>query len=266
MLRPDAEGDPGSPIDTGARTSGSSTTLSSDEGYPMSSDEDQSAGPVDLTTTPDGAQPDQREAESAARQRILEAAAAVFREKGFTGTRVVDIARRAGYTPGALYGYFESRAELLAEAIANSSGEMLAGLLGVLAEHRPVAAAPDDGAGASSDAVTAAAPAAVLRAVLDQLERPIDESDQMLLDGVALAQREPVARDRLAVALGRFRATIDGSGEGQHQLAEGGADLLVVLVLGITAARALGLHDPVPSEMRELLTRCLQPSLESAEA
>jgi AcrR family transcriptional regulator len=51
------------------------------------------------------------------RERLVRAAAEVFREKGYTGTRVVDIARRAGFTSGALYAHFDNRAELLAEAL-----------------------------------------------------------------------------------------------------------------------------------------------------
>jgi AcrR family transcriptional regulator len=178
------------------------------------------------------------------RGRIIEAAAAVFREKGFTGTRVVDIARRAGYTSGALYGYFDSRAELLAEAIASASSQMLERLLGTF------------GVGESPD------PMAVLDAALAQLTVPLDESDQMLLDGVALAHREPVAGERLAAALGRFRAQLQGpvaDGDDAAVLADGAADLLVILVLGITAARALGLHESPPDEIREHLAGCLVP-------
>ena len=178
------------------------------------------------------------------RQRIIDAAASVFREKGFTGTRVVDIARRAGYTSGALYGYFDSRAELLAEAVASASSQMLERLLGTF------------GGGEAPD------PVAVLDAALAQLTAPLDESDQMLLDGVALAHREPVAGEKLAAALGRFRAQLQGpEGDGAEapRLAEGGADLLVILVLGITAARALGLHDPPPEQIREHLADCLAP-------
>lgn len=167
------------------------------------------------------------------RLRILEAAATVFREKGFTGTRVVDIARAAGYTSGALYGYFDSRAELLAEAIANASSEMLGQLLG--------------GEAGAAD------PGAVLDAVLARLTEPLGEADQMLLDGVALAHREPIAGQRLAGALREFRGALGSDEAGT----DGSADLLVVLVLGITAARALGLHDELPTEVRAALAGCV---------
>ena len=40
---------------------------------------------------------------------ILEAALACFAEKGFAGTRMDDIARRAGISKGTIYLYFESK-------------------------------------------------------------------------------------------------------------------------------------------------------------
>ena len=49
---------------------------------------------------------DQRERE------ILQAAATVFAERGFRGTRVADIARQAGIGKGTVYEYFRSKEEL----------------------------------------------------------------------------------------------------------------------------------------------------------
>lgn len=46
-------------------------------------------------------------------QLIVEAAAAVFAEQGFTSTRVADIADRAGIGKGTVYEYFASKEELL---------------------------------------------------------------------------------------------------------------------------------------------------------
>lgn len=52
------------------------------------------------------------------RQRLLDAATAVFLENGYDKTRVAEIARRAGLTTGAIYGNFDSKAELLTAALA----------------------------------------------------------------------------------------------------------------------------------------------------
>lgn len=45
-------------------------------------------------------------------QEILEAALAVFAEKGFSAARMEDISRRAGVTKGTIYLYFESKEAL----------------------------------------------------------------------------------------------------------------------------------------------------------
>src|SRR5687768_7413604 len=59
------------------------------------------------------------------RDRLVEAAAAVFAERGYDGAGVQEIARRAGLTTGAIYGRFSGKAELLREAIARCSSDEL---------------------------------------------------------------------------------------------------------------------------------------------
>ena len=63
------------------------------------------------------------------RGRLLEAAATVFAERGYDGTRVADIAAAAGVSNGALYAHFASKAELLTGALRAHGGQMLADLL-----------------------------------------------------------------------------------------------------------------------------------------
>ena len=50
-------------------------------------------------------------------QRILDAAVAVFAEKGFFASRVSDIAERANVADGTVYLYFKNKDEILASAI-----------------------------------------------------------------------------------------------------------------------------------------------------
>lgn len=58
------------------------------------------------------------------RDRLLTAAAEVFAEKGYDGAGVQEIARRAGFTTGAIYGRFRGKAQLLLAAMeANSHDE-----------------------------------------------------------------------------------------------------------------------------------------------
>ena len=51
------------------------------------------------------------------RQRILDAAAHVFREQGYANARLSDIAALAGIQTGSLYYHFASREELVAEIL-----------------------------------------------------------------------------------------------------------------------------------------------------
>ena len=46
------------------------------------------------------------------RRKLLEAARALIREKGYERTTMEDVARRAGMTSGAIYGNFKNREEL----------------------------------------------------------------------------------------------------------------------------------------------------------
>jgi AcrR family transcriptional regulator len=59
------------------------------------------------------------------RDRLLRAAADVFAERGYDGTRVADIAAAAGVSNGALYAHFGSKAELLVAALRTHGGSWL---------------------------------------------------------------------------------------------------------------------------------------------
>lgn len=59
-------------------------------------------------------------------ERLLDAAAEVFCERGYEGTTVAEVARRAGLTTGAIYANFRDKAELLLKAIERGSGQALA--------------------------------------------------------------------------------------------------------------------------------------------
>src|SRR4051794_33335961 len=51
------------------------------------------------------------------RQRILDAAANVFREHGYANARLSDIAELAGMQTGSLYYHFDGREDLVAEIL-----------------------------------------------------------------------------------------------------------------------------------------------------
>src|SRR3954466_14937410 len=66
-----------------------------------------------------------REQAAANRERIVEAAAQLFRERGFDGIGVADLMKEAGLTHGGFYGHFSSKDELIAEASALALSESL---------------------------------------------------------------------------------------------------------------------------------------------
>ena len=70
------------------------------------------------------------------RQRILEAAAKLFREKGFEGIGVDGIMQEAGMTHGGFYGHFPSKADLAEQACAVTLRKS-AGQWEALASGRP---------------------------------------------------------------------------------------------------------------------------------
>jgi AcrR family transcriptional regulator len=63
------------------------------------------------------------------RGRLIEAASQAFAENGYDGTRIAEIAHRAGVSSGAIYAHYASKAELLFASLqARSAGE-IAGLV-----------------------------------------------------------------------------------------------------------------------------------------
>jgi len=63
-----------------------------------------------------------REQAAANREKILEVAGALFRERGFDGIGVADIMKRAGLTHGGFYGHFASKDDLAAEITSRVLG------------------------------------------------------------------------------------------------------------------------------------------------
>lgn len=52
------------------------------------------------------------------KRTILEAAGRLFRERGFESVTVTDVMKSAGLTHGGFYGYFKSKDDLIAQALA----------------------------------------------------------------------------------------------------------------------------------------------------
>jgi AcrR family transcriptional regulator len=71
------------------------------------------------------------EARALFRNAILDAAEAVFAERGFHGARIQDIAERARIAVGTVYNHFEDKDDVLGALLEVRSEEMLAQLLPV---------------------------------------------------------------------------------------------------------------------------------------
>jgi AcrR family transcriptional regulator len=74
-----------------------------------------------MTSAPAGAGAPGDEGDDPTRERLLAAAADVFAEKGYDRAGVQEIARRAGFTTGAIYGRFDGKADLLLSALQSQS-------------------------------------------------------------------------------------------------------------------------------------------------
>jgi len=77
-----------------------------------------------------------REQAARNRERIVETAAQLFRERGFDGIGVADLMNEAGLTHGGFYGHFSSKEDLIAEASARALMGSLT-LLSKVAERAP---------------------------------------------------------------------------------------------------------------------------------
>ena len=56
------------------------------------------------------------------KRAILEAAGRLFRERGFEAVTVADVMKSVGLTHGGFYGYFKSKDDLIAQALAQLLG------------------------------------------------------------------------------------------------------------------------------------------------
>jgi AcrR family transcriptional regulator len=68
------------------------------------------------------------------RRQILDAALAVFSQKGFNAANVSDVAAHAGVSQGTIYWYFESKEELLSEALLSFFDDFGQGMVQALVD------------------------------------------------------------------------------------------------------------------------------------
>ena len=83
-----------------------------------------------------------REQASQNRERVLQVASRLFRERGFDGIGVADLMKSAGLTHGGFYGQFGSKEDLMAEVCHQSfdHAQEIWQKVGASAEAEPLAA------------------------------------------------------------------------------------------------------------------------------
>lgn len=137
-------------------------------------------------------------ADDPTRDKLIAAAAAVFSEKGYDGAGVQEIARRAGFTTGAIYGRFTGKADLLLAAIEAHTHNELEQLF---AEHRFEGRVTDIVATVGAHLVT----------------DPFDAGQALLLEAFVAARRDPEVRELIGGLMseraGTFAALIEEAKE-----------------------------------------------------
>jgi TetR/AcrR family transcriptional repressor of nem operon len=70
------------------------------------------------------------------RERVIDASSRLFRERGFAGIGLNDLMQAAGLTRGGFYGQFESKQDLVKQALARALQENIARWEGVVAKAK----------------------------------------------------------------------------------------------------------------------------------
>jgi AcrR family transcriptional regulator len=176
------------------------------------------------------------------RAQLLDAAARVFAEKGYQGARIVDIVRAAGLSSGAVYGRFDSKDELLMEAVLSRVDEHAVALR---FQGRTVGEIVME---------------------TSRSEGALDDSEATQLEAFVAARREPKVAEAIAEARARWRATIGEAliAQAVTEGADADADFdsiiyfLEALNLGLLVQRGAGQLPPDPEAWTRYLARVIR--------
>ncbi len=174
------------------------------------------------------------------RVALLDAAASVFAERGYDGTKIQEIVRRAGLSTGAVYGRFTSKDELLREA--------------VITHATPQARQLPDG-------VTRVAE--LIERLATRTSPELRETEALLLEAYVSARRHPEIAEAISEANRRWRQEARGLAAAAREdgsLATGIDEqavlfLVRVIRLGLLLHRASGLKEPDAEPWSDLVAR-----------
>ena len=197
-----------------------------------------------MTTATEPSSSDPSTADDPTRDALLAAACEVFAEKGYDRAGVQAIARRAGFTTGAIYGRFRGKADLLLAAIAAQSHDEFRELF-----------AEGNFEGRETDII------ATLGSHL--VTDDFDSGQALLLEAFVAARREPdlaaMLRSLVEERNSELTELID---EGKRSgTVDAGLDSFSIVMfchavgLGFLLLGALGLDRPHPGPWDELINR-----------
>jgi AcrR family transcriptional regulator len=174
------------------------------------------------------------------RDRLIAAALRVFAAKGFDGTRILDIVREAGLSTGAVYGRFQSKTDLLREAVV--SGSRHASRLDIPGLRRV------------ADLISQAG---------QMTTGPLTDEEAVRLEAFVAARRDPEVGAALAEAQATFRGRVQplvdaaiADGTVAPDLdPEAVLYLVRTIQLGLLLQRGAGSPAPDPAAWRSLIQR-----------
>jgi AcrR family transcriptional regulator len=178
----------------------------------------------------------------ATRRRVLDAAEALFAQRGYEAASMADVAERAGVSVGTLYHHFPDKRALLLALIDDWGDRELARGRGRIAELRE-----------APEGVRAA-----VAALLASSSRELSRSGGLRLVLLELAERDPDVRARLAridqVAVERLAALLAAArarGRIRAAVDPGTAAFLVTRALQAAATEVFvrGTSDPSPLQI-----------------
>lgn len=174
------------------------------------------------------------------RDRLVEAAAEVFAERGYEGARVQEIVRRAGLSTGAIYTNFRNKADLLLAAVGTAQVDSLFATIELAADAA-------DG----------------LRFAGHELPTARRATRPLLFEAMVAARRDPEVAALLRRRLMKFRSLMAHAiASGQHTGsvapdidANAAAEFCQALGMGFLLMEAVGLPHAGDAEWSDLIDR-----------
>jgi TetR/AcrR family transcriptional regulator, transcriptional repressor of aconitase len=184
------------------------------------------------------------------RERLLDAAARVFASKGYSGTKIKDIVQEAGLSSGAVYGRFQSKNDMLTEAVVSRS-----------IRH------------AGARHVEDPRVADLIVRVTSENRGPLTDVEAMQLEAYVTARREPEVAKALDEARQHWRTRlqplVDASLDDGTVAPDGDPDSVLYLLetvrLGLLLQRAAGVEPPDRDAWTELIRRIVRSLAEPGD-